>query len=169
MDFKTAALAAPPPNEIDQLNYQQYGKKAILEKDNFIPSSSCSSFATFASIYVYMSIHIKKDWNSIFCALFRLPDNGMVFQAASYIGTELTCNSQAVIKSLGSLTAVSKYMLECYKSLQVIAKRNRLPHIWISDHRLGTTKQILPKKERIGMFFTTCKLLLRDSTYHQAE
>ena len=123
---------------------------------------------------------------------FRLPDHCSVYQAEvaaiqealtivkeSQIGTDninIFSDSQAAIKSLSSMTFNSKIAIDCRRSLDEMAEQFNINLIWVPGHtdvkgnciaddlaRKGTTVQILPDKERIGIPLATCKLNIKNS------
>lgn len=68
-------------------------------------------------------------------------------------------DSQVTIKALSSLTIKFRKMLDCRRSLQAMAKQNRLPLKWVPGHRNieGNCKKCK----------ATCKLLLKRFAYEQ--
>jgi len=129
---------------------------------------------------------------------FRLPDYCSVYQAEvaaihealtilktdmiSIDNINIFSDSQAAIKSLGSTSFNSKIAIECRRSLDEMAEQFNINLIWVPGHtdvegnciaddlaREGTTIQILPEKERIGIPLATCKLNIKNVFFKAAN
>lgn len=129
---------------------------------------------------------------------FRLPDYCSVFQAEVVAINEVIdwlryntisttdivifTDSQAAIKSLGSVSCRSIVVQECQSSLNEMAEHFNVQLTWVPGHtdvpgnctadelaRKGTTLQILPKREQLGIPLSTCKLMLQEETYRQTN
>lgn len=121
---------------------------------------------------------------------FRLPDHCSVYQAevlaikevADWLGrnvlstnaVNIFSDSQAAVKSMGSMFLNTITAQNCRASLNEMAKQFKIRLIWVPGHRdipgncradelarLGTTLQVPARLECVGTPLSTCKLKLR--------
>lgn len=124
---------------------------------------------------------------------FRLPDHCSVFQAEvvaiqeamqwlrinaiSSTNIVLLSDSQAALKSLECVQTTSRTLLSCHQSLMEIGGQHNLHLCWVPGHRdipgnckadelarFGTTEQVSPDKQLLGMPIATCRLSIHDTT-----